>query len=128
YLGDRFGFWSYKTGAAFFLLSRTIGSALRLFIVAGVLQLAVFDALGVPFAVSVAVTILLIWVYTFRGGMKTIIWTDTFQTASMLLAVGVSVYLISDELNLSFNELVTTVDESKYSQVFFWDFKDGNYF
>ncbi|MDX5348608.1 MAG: sodium:solute symporter [Hymenobacteraceae bacterium] len=128
YLEQRFGYWSYKTGAAFFLLSRTLGSALRLFVVAGVLQLALFDPLGVPFAVSVAITILLIWVYTFRGGMKTIIWTDTFQTASMLIAVAVSVYMISDELNLTFSQLVTTVEESKYSQVFFWDYKDGNYF
>ncbi|MCX2740032.1 sodium:solute symporter [Pontibacter anaerobius] len=128
YLEQRFGWWSYKTGAAFFLLSRTLGAAIRLFLVAGVLQLAVFDDFGIPFSVSVIITIALIWVYTFRGGMKTIIWTDTFQTTAMLLAVGTSIWLISDELNLSFQALVNTVQESDYSQVFFWDFKDSKYF
>ncbi|GAB3820528.1 sodium:solute symporter [Pontibacter rugosus] len=128
YLEDRFGWWSYKTGAAFFLLSRTLGAAIRLFLVAGVLQLAVFDDLGVPFTVSVIITIALIWVYTFRGGMKTIIWTDTFQTAAMLIAVGTSIWLISDELNLGFQGLVDTIQASDYSQVFFWDVKDSKYF
>ncbi|GEO03289.1 sodium/iodide co-transporter [Adhaeribacter aerolatus] len=128
YLEQRFGFWSYKTGAFYFLLARTIGAALRLYVVAGVLQLAVFDALGVPFWLSVFITIVLIWVYTFRGGMKTIIWTDTFQTLAMLVCVGCSIVLISQELNLSFQGLVDTIDQSAYSQVFFWDFKDSRYF
>ncbi|OKL39825.1 sodium:solute symporter [Pontibacter flavimaris] len=128
YLEDRFGWWSYKTGAAFFLLSRTLGAAIRLFLVAGVLQLAVFDDFGIPFSVSVLISIALIWVYTFRGGMKTIIWTDTFQTTAMLVAVGVSIWLISDELNLGFQGLIDTVQASDYSQVFYWDFKDSKYF
>ncbi|WP_161888781.1 sodium:solute symporter [Pontibacter russatus] len=128
YLEQRFGYWSYKTGAGFFLLARTLGAAIRLFLVAGVLQLAVFDALGVPFAVSVIITIGLIWVYTFRGGMKTIIWTDTFQTTAMLIAVGISIWLISDELNLGFQGLVRTIEASDYSQVFFWDWQDSRYF
>ena len=128
YLEQRFGYWSYKTGAGFFLLARTLGAAIRLFLVAGVLQLAVFDALGVPFAVSVIITIGLIWVYTFRGGMKTIIWTDTFQTTAMLAAVGISIWLISDELNLGFQGLVRTIEASDYSQVFFWDWQDSRYF
>ncbi|MBC5993462.1 sodium:solute symporter [Pontibacter cellulosilyticus] len=128
YLEQRFGYWSYKTGAAFFLLSRTLLASIRLFLVAGVLQLAVFDDLGVPFSVSVIITVLLIWVYTFRGGMKTIIWTDTFQTMAMLLAVITTIWLISDHLNYSFQGLVTTVTESNYSQVFVWDVKAGNYF
>ncbi|MFD2245835.1 sodium:solute symporter [Pontibacter ruber] len=128
YLEQRLGFWSYKTGAAFFLLSRTLSAAIRLFLVAGVLQLAVFDDLGIPFSVSVIITILLIWIYTFRGGMKTIIWTDTFQTAAMMLAVISTIILISDELNLSFQGMVNTVTASPYSKVFVWDFKAGNYF
>ncbi len=128
YLEQRFGYWSYKTGAFFFLLSRTIGAALRLYVVAGVLQLAVFDALGVPFWLSVLITVLLIWVYTFRGGMKTIIWTDTFQTLAMLICVATSIILISSELNLSFDGMVNTITESKYSQTFFWDAKDSKYF
>src|SRR5688500_13434109 len=128
YLEERFGYWSYKTGAAFFLLSRTLGASIRLFLVAGVLQLAVFDDLGIPFAVSVFITIMLIWVYTFRGGMKTIIWTDTFQTLAMLICVGTCIVLISQDLNLSFSSLVNTISESKYSQTFFWDVKDSKYF
>ena len=128
YLEQRFGYWSYKTGAFFFLLARTIGAALRLYVVAGVLQLAVFDALGVPFYISVLITIALIWVYTFRGGMKTIIWTDTFQTLAMLVCVGVSIVSISDELNLTFQGLIKTVEDSQYSKVWFWDVKDSRYF
>ncbi|TGE29636.1 sodium:solute symporter [Hymenobacter metallicola] len=128
YLEQRFGFWSYKTGAALFLISRAIGAALRLYVVAGVLQVAVFDDLGVPFAVTVAVSILLIYLYTFRGGLKTILWTDTFQTLAMLTSVGISVYLISDELNLGFQQVITTVRESEMSRIFFWEWTDSRKF
>src|SRR3989344_9025846 len=96
YLNERFGFYSYKTGASFLILSRTIGSAFRLFLVANVLQLLVFDSWNVPFYVTVAITILLIWLYTFKGGIKTIVWTDTLQTLFMLLSVGITIYVISD--------------------------------
>lgn len=92
YLETRFGKFSYKTGAGFFLLSRTIGASFRLYLVAMVLQLFVFDAWGVPFWITTLSTIFLIWIYTFRGGIKTIIWTDTLQTTFMLLAVGLTVY------------------------------------
>jgi Na+/proline symporter len=128
YLDQRFGFWSYKTGAAFFLLSRTLGAAIRLFLVASVLQLAVFDEMGIPFAVTVGITILLIWAYTFRGGMKTIIWTDTFQTTAMLLAVGVSIWVVSDELNMGFQGMVDTISASDYAGVFNWEYKENTYF
>ncbi|TYZ11825.1 sodium:solute symporter [Hymenobacter lutimineralis] len=128
YLEQRFGFWSYKTGAFFFLVSRAVGAAFRLFLVAGVLQLAVFDGLGVPFAVTVTISILLIYLYTFRGGLKTILWTDTFQTMAMLLCVGVSIYLMADELNLGFAGLVKTVKESTMSQIYFSDPKDDKFF
>ena len=87
YLDDRFGFWSYKSGAVLFLLSRTVGASARLYLMANVLQIAVFDAFNIPFEITVIVTILLIWLYTFRGGIKTIIWTDTLQTLFMLLSV-----------------------------------------
>lgn len=124
YLEQRLGFWSYKTGAVFFLLSRTIGAAFRLYLVAGVLQLFLFDELGWRFEFTVIVTILLIWLYTFRGGIGTIIWTDTLQTAFMLLAVGVTIYLIGQELGWSLGMMQTAVQESEYSQWFFWE--DGN--
>ena len=120
YLKERFGNSSYKTGASFFLLSRVIGASLRLYIVANVLQMAIMDSWGVPYIVTVLMTVILIWVYTFRSGIKTIIWTDTLQTLFMLTAVGTSIYLISDELNLGFSSLITTISNSEYSQVFFW--------
>ena len=121
YLEDRFGYYSYKTGAGFFLLSRTIGAAFRLFLVAQVLQYLVFNQWGVPFFITIAITILLIWLYTFKGGIKTIVWTDSLQTLFMLIAVGVSIYFLSAKLDLGFSELVAEVRNSEYSQVFFFD-------
>ncbi|HEX8547426.1 MAG TPA: sodium:solute symporter [Cytophagaceae bacterium] len=128
YLEKRLGFWSYKTGAAFFLLSRTIGSSLRLYLAAAVLQLFLFDQWGIPFFVTVAITIILIWLYTYRGGVKTIIWTDSFQTIFLISSLIVSVFLISNHLGWSFGEMFSHVKDSKYSQIFFWDFKDNKYF
>jgi len=128
YLDQRFGIWSYKTGAFYFLLSRTIGAAFRLFLVAGVLQLAIFDAWQVPFWVTVLVTIALIWLYTFRGGIKTIVWTDTLQTLFMLTAVVLVIYLISKDLNLSIGEMTATIKGSDYSKMFFWDWQTGSNF
>ena len=121
YLDERFGKVSYQTGSFFSLLSRTIGASFRLYLVANVLQLAIFNAWNVPFWLTVSLTILLIWLYTFRSGIKTIIWTDTLQTLFMLLAVGVSIWLISDYMGLGFVDLVKVIDESNYSKVFFWD-------
>jgi SSS family transporter len=124
YLEQRFGFWSYKTGSFFFLLSRTIGAAFRLFLVAGVLQIAIFDSLGVPFWVSVLITILLIWVYTFQGGIKTIVWTDALQTFFMLLAVIITIYIITKEMGIGIGEAFSQVTESDYSKTFFFDWND----
>jgi Na+/proline symporter len=121
YLDKRFGFWSYKTGAAFFLLARTLGSAARLFLAVQVLQLAIFDDWGVPFAVSTLVTISLIWIYTFKGGIKTILVTDTLQTFFLLTALVLTIALIANKLELNADSLVTTIRESKYSQMFFFD-------
>ncbi len=127
YLQDRFGDYSYKTGASFFLLSRTIGASFRLFLVANVLQLLLFDAYGVPFWVTVTITIALIWLYTFKGGMKTIVWTDTLQTLFMLIAVGVCIYTISSELEIT--NIFSYVADSKLSKTFFFeDVNAGNYF
>lgn len=121
YLYNRFGVHAYKTGAAFFLLSRSVGAAFRLFLVAGVLQMFVFGAWDVPFALTVALTIVLIWVYTFRGGIKTIVWTDALQTFFMLLAAGLAVVLIADELSLSPAGMVEAVANSGYAQIFHWE-------
>ena len=123
YLEQRFGFWSYKTGAFYFLLSRTIGAAFRLFLVAGVLQLAIFDAWDIPFHITVLVTIVLIWLYTFRGGIRTIVWTDTLQTLFMLMAVVFAIYLIGKELDMSTGMMIDAVRESEYSKIFFWEWE-----
>jgi Na+/proline symporter len=121
YLEHRFSFWSYKTGAFFFLISRTIGSSLRLYLAATVLQLFLFDAWNVPFFVTVATTIALIWIYTFKGGIKTIVWTDTFQTFFLVTAVCIAVWQITSQLGMSLGEMVSTIQESKYSQIFYFD-------
>ena len=101
YLDERFGNSSYKTGASFFLLSRTIGSAFRLFLMANVLQMTVFDAWNIPFALTVFVTLCLIWLYTYRGGIKTIIWTDTLQTVVMLATLVLTIVYIGRSLDLN---------------------------
>lgn len=128
YLDQRFGPSSYKTGSAFFLLSRIIGASFRLYLVAIVLQYAVFDSLGVPFWATVMVTILLIWVYTFRSGIKTIIWTDTLQTTFMLAAVIITVLLIKKHL-IPDTSLVEHISQSEMSRIFFFDeWKTANAF
>ena len=121
YLEERYGVFSYKTGSFFFLISRTIGASFRLYLVANVLQIAIFNEYNIPFWVTVSLTILLIWLYTFRSGIKTIIWTDTLQTLFMLLAVGVSIWLISDYMDFGFIELAKTIESSNYSKIFFWN-------
>lgn len=129
YLEDRFGFWSYKSGAFFFILSRTLGSSIRVFLVAGVLQLILFDQWGIPFWVSVLITVSLIWLYTHRGGIKTVVWTDTLQTFFMLLAVGVSIYLIGKDLGiLKISEFVGTIASDPRSEIFNWDWQSGTNF
>ncbi|MDX2197081.1 MAG: sodium:solute symporter [Cytophagales bacterium] len=128
YFETRFGFWSYKTGAFFFLLSRTIGSSFRLYLAAQVLHIGIFQAWGVPFIVTGAVTIFLIWVYTFKGGIKTIIWTDSFQTIFLITALIVSVLLIKDSLNYSFDDLFASINNHSTSQIFFWNWKDDKFF
>ena len=121
YLEDRFGRLSYKTGSMFFIISRTIGASFRLYIVARVLHLSIFENWGSPFFLTVLVTISLIWLYTFRGGIKTIIWTDTLQTFFMLLALIISVYLIGKDLGLNYANIIPFISESEYSKIFFWE-------
>ena len=121
YLGDRFGRYSYKTGAWFFIISRTVGSNLRLLLVADVLQTLVFDALGIPYWLTVTATILLIWVYTYKSGIKTIIWTDTLQTFFMLLSVGICIVIVSQDLGLNINTISGFIAESDFSRTFFFD-------
>ncbi len=129
YLDSRFGKASYKTGASFFILSRVIGASFRLYLVAIVLQSLVFDDLNIPFWVTVTITIILIWLYTFKSGIKTIVWTDTFQTLFMLVAVGVAVYYVASDLGLAGTNLFTFVADSDMSQIFFFDdWRSGDHF
>ena len=126
YLKQRFGSNSHKTGAAFFLVSRVIGASLRLYLVASVLQVFVFDYYQVPFLLTVFITIVLIWIYTFQGGIKTIVYTDALQTFFMLLSLCLSIYFITKSLNLNIQGLGKLVKESDFSQMFFWGDFMGN--
>lgn len=130
YLEKRLGHWSYKTGAGFFLLSRTLGSAARMFLAATVLQMFVFEPLGVPFVLTVTLMLALIYAYTFKGGLKTIIWTDTIMTTFFIAALIFTVYTIGKSMNLNVANLVPTIMDSRYGQVFFFDhfFSDPNHF
>ncbi len=129
YLNVRFGNISYKTGAGLFLVSRLIGASFRLFLVANVLQIVVFQPLGIPFWFSVLITLILIWVYTFRGGIKTIVWTDTLQTLFMLLAVVLTFVLLSKSMGLNISKAVDVIAGSEYSKMFdFTSWKSGTYF
>jgi Na+/proline symporter len=128
YLEQRFGFWSYKTGAGFFIISRTLGASLRMYLVISVLQLFVFDAWNVPFWINVAIFIILIILYTFKGGIRTIIWTDTLQTTFMLLAVVLSVIYISRDLDISLPDLFTQVKNSSASTMFITEWTHERFF
>lgn len=129
YLQQRFGNVSYRTGAVFFFISRMLGSAFRLFLVAAVLQHYVFDTWNVPFPVTVGISILLIWLYTARGGIKTIVWTDTFQTLFMLSAVVVAVYVMLQNLDWSMMEFLRSEELKQYSNTFqLEDFLAKDYF
>ncbi len=128
FLEQRFGVKSYKTGSFFFLISKLIGAAFRLYLVAVVLQIALFDAFNIPFTLTVIVTIALIWVYTFKGGIKTIVWTDTLQTLFLVSAVIFTIVAISKSLDLTGMDLVKKINDDPNSKIFFWDWRSGNNF
>lgn len=129
YLEDRFGLASYKTGAWFFFISKMLGASVRLFVVCIVLQLLVFQPLGVPFTVNVLITVLLVWLYTFQGGVKTLIWTDSLKTLCLILSSGLCIYYIADSLGFGFSDMITNIKESEMSKAFFFDdVKDGKFF
>lgn len=121
YLGQRLGNCSYKTGASFFLLSKLLGAAVRLYLVCMILQRFVFDGMGVPFVVTVVGAVLLIWLYTRRSGIRTIVWTDSLQTLCMLVSMGLILWKVVDALDMCWTELWSAVRDSGYSRVFVWD-------
>ena len=129
YLEDRFGLKSYKTGAWFFFISKMLGASVRLFLVCLTLQLLVFDPLGLPFLLNVALTVFLVWLYTFRGGVKSIIWTDVLKSLCLVLSVGLCIYYVSGRLDLGFGGMLQAIDDSSMSRVFFFDdVNDKRYF
>jgi Na+/proline symporter len=121
YLDQRFGTNSYKTGSFFFLISQTIGASFRLYLVSGVLQVAFFNAIGVPFWLTVLLTIFMIWLYTFRAGIKTVVWTDSLQTLFILLSLGITIIIISKQFNLSVSGLTKVIADHPFSTIFDWD-------
>ena len=116
YLDTRFGSKSYKTGAWFFLLSKIVGAAARLYLVAFILQSLVFNALGVPFIITVIGIILIIWLYSFKSGIKTIIWTDWLQTLLFITALVLIVWQLATQMGLDFGGIVSAVKESPHSR------------
>ena len=121
YLENRFGIKSYKTGAWFFFISKMLGASVRLFLVCLTLQLLVFDPLHLPFILNVVLTVFLVWLYTFRGGVKSIIWTDVLKSLCLILSVALSIYFIANQLDMNFTQMIKSISDSDMSQVFFFD-------
>jgi len=121
YLDDRFGVGSHRTGAWFFFISKSLGAALRVYVVCAVMQLLVFDHYGLPFWVNMAVTMFFVWLYTQQGGVKSLIWTDTLKTVCLVGSVVLCIVFIVRELGLTFPAALEAVRQSPYSQVFFFD-------
>ena len=128
YLNERFGAKTYKTGSLFFLISQSFGAALRLLLAAKILQFAFFDKFHIPFFATVIIILLLVWLYTNKSGIKTIVWTDTMQTFFLILGAVVTIYAIITSLNLSVTDSINEVTRHKYFKVFNWDNKSGNNF
>ena len=121
YLDDRFGVSSHKTGAWFFFISKILGAAVRLFLVCVTLQLMIFEPLHLPFILNVIVSVAIVLLYTFRGGVKSVIWTDTLKTVCMIVSIVLAIVFIAKDLGLNFSGVVQTVRESSYSKMFFFD-------
>lgn len=129
YLENRFGGSSYKTGAWFFFISKMLGAAVRLFLVCLTLQLLVFEPFKLPFVLNVIITVALVWLYTFRGGVKSLIWTDSLKTFCLVVSVVLCIYYIASDLRLDFTGMVTTISDSDLSRIFFFDdVNDKRYF
>ncbi|SDM66392.1 sodium:solute symporter [Kriegella aquimaris] len=128
YLQERFGNKTYKTGSLFFLVSQSFGAALRLLLAAKILQFALFDKFNIPFFLTVIIILLLVWLYTNKSGIKTIVWTDTMQTTFLILGAVITIYTIMSSLNLSVGQSVQEIVNHKYFEIFNWDGKSSNNF
>ncbi len=129
YLESRFGVSTYKTGAWFFFISKMLGAAVRLLLICIVFQLLVFEPFHLPFWVNVVFTVGVVWLYTFKGGVKSVVWTDSLKTFCLVVSVGACIYYISKDLGLNFSGMLSTIQESKMSRIFFFDdINDRRYF
>jgi len=129
YLENRFGIASYKTGAWFFFISKMAGASVRLFVVCVVLQLLVFDPLHLPFILNVFFTVGIVWLYTFRGGVKSVVWTDSLKTFCLIVSVGLTIYYIGRNLGLNAGSMWSLISDSEMSKTFFFDnINDKRYF
>ncbi|MCR5464433.1 MAG: sodium:solute symporter [Bacteroidales bacterium] len=121
YLEDRFGAASHKTGAWFFFLSKILGAAVRLYLVCVTLQLMVFEPLGLPFILNVIISVAIVLLYTFRGGVKSVIWTDTLKTICMVTSIILAIVFIAKDMGLNLKGVSQTISGSEYSRIFFFD-------
>jgi len=121
YLENRFGPSSHKTGAWFFFISKILGAAVRLFLVCLILQMLVFESLHISFGVNVAISIFVVWLYTFQGGVKSLIWTDSLKTLCLIISVVLCIYYIASSMHLNFNGICSTIYHSSLSRIFFFD-------
>lgn len=128
YLLQRFGFTAYKTGALFFIISRTLGATARLYLVINVLQIFILDEMNIPFWLTTFVILLMILLYTFEGGVRTIVFTDTLQTSFMLIGLVVCVFYIMNQLNFSLPDTFSALHANNYSKVFNTDVKSAGFF
>jgi Na+/proline symporter len=128
YLEHRFGSTAHKAGASFFILSRTVGATARLYLVINILQLFILDKMGVPFYATAIVILLMILLYTFEGGVKTIIYTDTLQTSGMLIGLVVCIIVILKSLNIDFTTALSQMKDNGYTKIFNTDYKAGSFF
>jgi Na+/proline symporter len=128
YLNIRFGNVTYKTGSLFFLVSQSFGAALRLLLSIKILQYAFFDALHIPYFVTIIVVLILIWLYTNKSGIKTIVWTDALQSLFLITVIIISIFAIKNSLGFSVSEMVTTIAHHPYAKVFDWDWHSGSNF
>lgn len=128
YLNIRFGNITYKTGSLFFLVSQSFGAALRLLLSIKILQYAFFDALHIPYFVTIIVVLILIWLYTNKSGIKTIVWTDALQSLFLITVIVISILTIKNSMGFSFREMTDTIVHHPYARIFDWDFQSGSNF
>lgn len=121
YLSNRFGLFSYHTGAWFFFISKMLGAAIRLFLVCFILQMLAFEPLSIPFYINVIISVTFVWLYTFRGGVKSVIWADVIKTFCLIISVILCIYFIAKNMGFTFTNTLQAISQSNMSKMFFFD-------